>query len=145
MRPFLALITPLTGDRLPERPVDPGYGVEAPVDPGYGVGIGGRPPRPSHPIARPGRPVDPGYGVDEGGHVDNSLPEAGTPEHPIVLPPDPEPGSPSNPIVLPGTPDQSLPPGAVPKNVVVWVPGRGYIVVQPGGAGGPPAAQPKSR
>ena len=153
----LAYIILLDGHRRPvdpgwgvEGPVDPGYGVEAPVDPGWGVG---RPVRPSHPIVRPGRPgrpVDPGYGVDEGNYVDNTLPpEAGSPENPIVLPPDGEPGSPSNPIVLPpGRPAHPI-AGPSPKgNVVVWIPGRGYVVVQPGvgpdnslpGGGVPPAA-----
>ena len=163
MRPYLALITPLAGGHVDNSLP----GVEAPVDPGYGVDVGGRPShpiarppfpgRPGHLPARPGRPVDPGYGVeapaypDQGlpPYVDNTLPPSpGTPENPIVLPPDGEPGSPTNPIVIPGVPAHPI--AGVPGMVVVWIPGRGYVVVQPGKGpdnslpgGQPPTAQPK--
>lgn len=39
-QPFLAMISPLTGESLPSRPVDPGYGVD----------VGGHP---THPIVLP--------------------------------------------------------------------------------------------
>jgi len=96
---FLAVITPVDQSN---RPVDPGYGVEAPVDPGYGV--------------RP--PVDPGYGVPApqppvgiwppvvgGGPI--TPPPSVWPNPPTVRPP----GQVELPIYLPVRPDNSLPPG----------------------------------
>lgn len=169
MQPFLALITPLAGghvdNTLPGIPTYPDQGLPSPQPP---VGIwpspgrpthpiapGGRPGRPGHLPAYPGRPVDPGYGIE--GPVDPGYgvegPAPGTPEHPIELPPDGEPGSPTNPIVLPplppGRPTNPIAGPRPPGNVVIWVPGRGYVVVQPGVGpdnslpGAPPTAQPK--
>lgn len=92
-------------------------------------------------------PVDPGYGIDVG---------LGTPEHPIVLPPDPaqplpvDPGwsggvappgqeggapKPTHPIVLP--PEGEIPPPIEPparpcpgwELKTVWSPATGWMVV----------------
>jgi hypothetical protein len=123
MSPYLALITPLSGDGgsqpgVPTHPIQP------------------VPPGPSHPIY----PVPPSPGVP-------SHPIVGFPSFPIVIPPG-SPGAPSHPIYLPGTPshpiagfpDQGLPPGQAgapshpdvgtpPGNLVwVFVPGVGWML-----------------
>jgi hypothetical protein len=97
------IVIPVPPD-LPERPVDPGFGVTPPVDPGFG---GGRPaggvPHPSHPIAPGGeRPTPPIY-----------LPilPPGEPTHPIVLPP----AGPGKPPVVGGGPGK--PPDGKPPDV----------------------------
>jgi hypothetical protein len=88
----------------PEKPVDPGYGID--------LGLGFL--RPTHPIVLPPlvpdntlpeipAPVDPAYGIDvDEGYV--------RPEHPIVLPPKPKP-------------DLGW------KKVVAWTPTTGWVVV----------------
>lgn len=97
-------LKPDQGLPAPEKPVDPGYGVD--------VGLG--PIKPTHPIALPPpvvdntlpvppEPVDPGWGIDiDQGYV--------RPEHPIYLPPPPK-------------------PGLGWKKVVAWTPVTGWIVV----------------
>lgn len=82
MQPFLAMITPLTGESSP--PMPPGGGERPPWWPGAPT----HPivPRPEHPIVLP--PVEPG-----GPPVDIGRPGDPHPEHPIVLPPPPAGGA----------------------------------------------------
>jgi hypothetical protein len=106
----------------------------AAVDPNLVIGGG--------PMPGGGAPVDPSYGIDIG---------LGTPEHPIVLPPDPTqplpqpphpdhtlPGDlpqPSHPIVLP--PEGEIPPPIEPPATptpgwelkTAWTPTTGWVVV----------------
>jgi hypothetical protein len=84
---------------------------EKPVDPGYGIDLGLGYLRPTHPIVlpppvtpptEPPAPVDPAYGIDiDQGYV--------RPEHPIVLPP---------PDIVPGW-----------KLTTAWTPVTGWVVV----------------
>ena len=136
----------------PERPTDPGYGIDEgarpgqglpgspgrpghlparpgrPVDPGYGWGG----ERPSHPIAPGGgRPVDPGYGVDiEGGGGAGQLPVWPVdPDHPIAPP---SPGHPLPPVdPPPGAVWPPLPPSVPEGKVIalVAISGVGYRYV----------------
>jgi hypothetical protein len=118
-----------------ERPVDPGFGVDAPVYPGQG--LPGRPPRPGQPIyptrpgrpSRPGqlpswggRPVDPGYGVEEGG-------PGQLPDWPPFVPEGEGDGEAGQlPSLPPGTVWPPLPPEypGGKAMLMVWVPGVGY-------------------
>jgi hypothetical protein len=145
----LAWITPVSGGH-------PDQGLPGSEYPDQGLpGGGGRPTRPSHPVALP--PLPPGVAP------------------PIALPPTlwpptpPGEGGPTNPIVIPGTPEHpiALPPGMVwppldPSDgvqgkalLLAWVVGTGkyrWVVVDvpegpstlplPGG-GLPPRPQPK--
>jgi hypothetical protein len=101
------------------RPTDPGYG-----RPGYGghpdQGLPGSGGYPSHGL--PGQGGRPDQGLPGGGHpwfpghlgggnYPSQGPIIGTPEHPIVIPPNAVgPGAPSQPIYLPGKPEHGLPP-----------------------------------
>ena len=94
-------VGPDQGLPKPEKPVDPGYGID--------LGLGFL--RPTHPIvlpppvAPPTEPVDPEYGIDEDiGYV--------RPEHPIVLPP-----------TQPGHPVQNW------ELKTAWTPTTGWVVV----------------
>jgi hypothetical protein len=122
MRPFLAMITPLSDvhpdHELPGQP--PGIW-PSPGHPSHPIAPGGPPPgiwpspgHPAHPIAPGGPPL----GIWGGGNMPVPTPPIylppetipGTkPEHPIYIPPSiwPSPGVPTHPIVLP-------PPGSPP-------------------------------
>lgn len=112
-------IMPPSGGGLPERPVDPGYGIPLPPDykpPGIWPSPGPL-PHPEHPIVLP----------------------------PEQVPPDlrpPEPPSPGDPttIVPPPAGSQGWPvqPIAVPAYLVINYPGVGPVYVAP-----PLTAQPK--
>ena len=121
---FLAVVTLVK--KLDGEPVDPGYGIPAPPD----VIWGGAPPTVTHPIAPGGsgnRPALPIY-------------NPGSPEHPIVLPPDPpvEVWPPVGPLPEPGHP---MVPAADHIFVVGYAPGYGAVWVkvapQPVPAGNP--------
>jgi hypothetical protein len=127
---FFAKITPV---EKPERPVDPGFGVDGPPDqiwppdslpplppgiwpsPPVGVWPPTRPTRPSHPIViYP--PVRPGHGLPPSpGHPDTGLPPV--PGHPDTgLPP--VPGHPDTGLPpVPGSPDNTLPGTGAPPEV----------------------------
>jgi hypothetical protein len=129
----------------PERPVDPGYGVDVgPVDPGYGVPLppvvdNGLPSHPAPPIYIPGRPahpIYPTYPVDP----DYGLPVTPGvwPKPPIHVWPPPQPVYPTHPIYPTDQPEHpiAMPPGSVwpplPPSVTgkilcfVWIVGVGY-------------------
>jgi hypothetical protein len=94
-QPFLALITPLTGDgggggsgNVPTHPIvtpptgkPPGIWGGPPLYPDQG--LPGPQPRPEHPITLP--PYEPG------GPPVQIWPSPGHPSHPIVIPPPPPP------------------------------------------------------
>jgi len=168
LQPQVGYFIPLGGGHpdqgLPgsERPVDPGYGVEAPdrvwpppslppVPPGIwpdhppvGVWPPQRPTIPSHPIViHPGRP---GHGLPPSpGHPDQGLPpSAGHPDQ--GLPPSdlhPDQGLPGTPPsvdnslpVPPATVWPPLPPGtgiAGKALILIWVVGVGYRWLVVGG------------
>jgi hypothetical protein len=113
MQPYLAMITPLTGDRP-----DQGLPVQPP-------GIWPSPGQPSHPIVLPpgsvgGTPEHPIYYPP------------GQPEHPIVLPPGSVGGTPEHPIYYPPT-IWPRPPGG-PVDPGYGVPGyRPSHPIAPGG------------
>ena len=84
---------------------------DKPVDPGYGIDLGLGYLRPTHPIVLPPPvtpptpPVDPEYGIDEDlGYL--------RPTHPIVLPPP-----------LPGKPEFKW------ELKTAWTPATGWVVV----------------
>lgn len=119
-RPFLALITPLSGDEHPEHPIV----YPPPLDP--------NPPHPAHPIVippdaiAPGVPTHPIYIpvypahpiVIPPGAIDPGPPPR--PEHPIVLPPP----YPAHPIVIPpGSVAPGVPTHPIYLPPVIWGPG----------------------
>lgn len=120
--PFLALVTPLAGD----RPVDPGYGQPAPPP-----SVGGGPVYPPTvwPPGRPptvgGGPIEPPPGVwPPPGHPAHPLPEPppseGSDGKPEVWPPDHHVGHPLPPVI-------EVPPGEKPPQVpgTIWPPVEG--------------------
>lgn len=156
MKPFLAVISPMTGPTKPGGPVDPGYGIDE--NTGW--------LRPSHPIyypLPPGAPVDPSYGIPESPprpdqglpgsqpHPDNTLPGSQPkpdqslpgsqpkPTHPIVLPPGQTGGW--GPVYIWGGGPGARPPIYIPEPTpptetvpaiewkAAWTPVTGWVVV----------------
>jgi hypothetical protein len=133
-KPVLAWIVPVSGEGQPEHPIyyPPGTGghPEHPIHYPPGIWGGGNQPFPTPPIYFPTVPGQPPV----------VWPSPGTPEHPIVLPPEPPPtvwpeppgkppggqtGTPSNPINLPPTAAGGTQPGfwalAYFKELSGWV------------------------
>lgn len=117
MQPYLAMITPLTGNH-PDQGLPPGQG-------GY----------PSQPIYHPGHPDHglppypdqglPGGGHGQGGRPSQPIYHPGHPDHGLPAYPDQglpaggQGGRPTHPIHIPGVPDQGLPePEPIPPGVV---------------------------
>ena len=126
MKPFLALITPLSGDEHPEHPIvlpptppeqrppwwpghpehpiPPTVGGGPIIPPDYGTWPPQRPPHPAHPIVTPpptgGQPPSNPPGIWGGGNEPFPTP-------PIVIPPIPKPPV-DPPVIWPG-------PGPLPN------------------------------
>lgn len=111
---------------VPDRAVDPGWGIDMPVDPGYGR-PGWSPADPGYDI--PGfAPVRPGQGLPgTGGHP--WLPGLGRPDRPDQgLPIHGHPGNkPPGRPVLPNRPENGLPPSIPPSPWGGW-----WEIIDPG-------------
>lgn len=157
MKPFLAMISPVTSGAHPdhELPKPPGATTPPGQPPRPDQTLPGDLPHPEHPIywpLPPGAPVDPEYGIPEDGpHPDHTLPGAQPrpdhdlpgaqphPEHPIVLPPDsggwkpvyiwgPTDPRPTPPIVLP--PGGTVDVGGDKLKVIpIWTPENGWETI----------------